>query len=131
MVQCCFTASGRPSTFSWTRAVFIEAETTILLDTGPSVVVLENARLAGIDLKRTEWIVLSHGHWDHADGLLALAESGTRPKLICHPGVFVDRRKPVDEFNGVTFDRDRAADMFLKKRCHGCDSRGSAYLKVF
>ena len=104
----------RDKTFSGQHglAVFIEAETTILLDAGPSAVVLENARLAGIDLMRTEWIVLSHGHWDHADGLLALAESGIRPKLICHPGVFVDRRKPTGDFNGVAFDRGWAADMF-------------------
>ena len=93
-------------------AVFIEAGATILLDAGPSAVILENARRAGIDLQHTEWIVLSHGHWDHADGLLALAESGIRPKLICHPGVFVDRRKPTGEFNGVAFGRDWAKEAF-------------------
>lgn len=93
-------------------SIFIEAEPPVLLDAGPSSVVLDNARLAGVDLNRVQWIALSHGHWDHGDGLLALAEAGIRPKLICHPRVFVDRRRPTGEYNGMALGRDRAADLF-------------------
>jgi 7,8-dihydropterin-6-yl-methyl-4-(beta-D-ribofuranosyl)aminobenzene 5'-phosphate synthase len=93
-------------------SILIDADPVILFDAGPSAVVLENARLAGVDLHRIRWIVLSHGHWDHADGLLSLAEAGIRGRLLCHPGVFVDRRRPTGEFNGMALDRERAAGIF-------------------
>ena len=93
-------------------SIFIEANATILLDAGPSDVTLKNAELAGADLKKVAWIALSHGHWDHGDGLLPLAEAGIHPKLICHPGVFVDRRKATGEFNGMALSRDQATTLF-------------------
>jgi 7,8-dihydropterin-6-yl-methyl-4-(beta-D-ribofuranosyl)aminobenzene 5'-phosphate synthase len=93
-------------------SIYIETDPVILLDAGPSGVLLENARLSGVDLNRIEWIVLSHGHWDHADGLIPLADTGIRPRLICHPNVFVDRRKATGEFNGSALTRKRAAELF-------------------
>ena len=93
-------------------AVLVEADTVILLDAGPSDAMLKNAHLAGIDLNRVEWIVLSHGHWDHGDGLLPLSDAGIRAKLICHPGVFVDRRKATGEFNGLAISREQADAKF-------------------
>lgn len=54
----------------------------ILFDTGHSDVFLKNAELLGIDIKRqVKNIVLSHGHWDHGNGLKFL-EGKT---LITHP----------------------------------------------
>ena len=46
----------------------------ILFDTGSSGLFIENARKLGIDLGETDFVVLSHGHWDHADGLPSLLE---------------------------------------------------------
>ncbi|MBQ7012722.1 MAG: MBL fold metallo-hydrolase, partial [Oscillospiraceae bacterium] len=37
----------------------------ILFDTGQSDVYVRNAAALGIDLKRADCIVLSHGHYDH------------------------------------------------------------------
>jgi 7,8-dihydropterin-6-yl-methyl-4-(beta-D-ribofuranosyl)aminobenzene 5'-phosphate synthase len=93
-------------------SVFIETDDNILFDTGPSGVILDNARLAGIDLKGTDWIVLSHGHWDHGDGLIALAEAGIRTRLLVHPGVFSDRRRASGTFNGLAMSRTQAAQTF-------------------
>ncbi len=93
-------------------AVLVEAGTVILVDAGPSDVMLKNAHLAGVDLNRVEWIMLSHGHWDHGDGLLNLSEAGIRAKLICHPGVFVDRRKATGEFNGLAISQGQADARF-------------------
>ena len=43
----------------------------ILYDTGPSAELLaHNVDVLGIDLKKTEAIVMSHGHWDHFGGLI-------------------------------------------------------------
>jgi 7,8-dihydropterin-6-yl-methyl-4-(beta-D-ribofuranosyl)aminobenzene 5'-phosphate synthase len=96
-------------------SIFIEAEKRILFDTGASDVFMHNAAMLDIDTQTADWIVLSHGHWDHTDGLEALA---TREKknLLAHPGVFVDRRKPTGAYNGMSCTRqeiDRRFNLIL------------------
>lgn len=44
----------------------------LLLDGGATGVAAQNARTLGIDLSGVELAVLSHGHYDHGDGLPAL-----------------------------------------------------------
>ena len=46
---------------------------TLLFDSGASSGFLENARLLDIDLAKVDTVFLSHGHYDHAGGLLAFA----------------------------------------------------------
>ena len=51
-------------------------EKTILFDTGHSNVFLKNAERMGIDIHdKVDVVVLSHGHWDHGDGLHFLENS--------------------------------------------------------
>ncbi|MCW3806134.1 MBL fold metallo-hydrolase [Plebeiibacterium marinum] len=60
----------------------------ILLDTGHSDVFLKNATKMNLDLKnKVDFVVLSHGHWDHGGGL----EYITGKKLITHPDAFIKR----------------------------------------
>lgn len=57
-------------TAEWGLAVYIEYEDRkILLDTGASGVFAENARKLGLPLEKVEAGVLSHAHYDHADGM--------------------------------------------------------------
>ena len=94
-------------------SVFIEAGRRILFDTGASDVFLHNAALFGIDLHTTDLIVLSHGHWDHADGLKALCEtSSSKFRLLAHPGVFADRHKASGEYNGIGPPREEIEDIY-------------------
>ncbi len=82
----------------------------ILFDTGHSDVFLKNAKTLGIDIhKNVQKIILSHGHWDHGDGLQFL-ENKT---LITHPGSFAKRfhrndKSPV----GLSYSREEAANIF-------------------
>ena len=56
----------------WGLSILIEADgKTILLDTGSSGLFAENAELLGIDLSAVDFGVLSHAHYDHADGMEA------------------------------------------------------------
>lgn len=56
----------------------------ILFDTGASDAFLHNARKLGAGLEDVRHIVLSHGHWDHGNGLQYLDNRD----LLCHPGCF-------------------------------------------
>ncbi|MGM0621432.1 MAG: MBL fold metallo-hydrolase [Bacteroidota bacterium] len=73
---------------------FIEIDDQkILFDTGHSDVFLKNARQLGIDIENeVEKVILSHGHWDHGDGLKHLQNK----KLITHPGAFIRRFRKRD-----------------------------------
>lgn len=66
----------------------------ILYDTGPSSELLaHNVEVLGIDLKKTEAIVMSHGHWDHFGGLIwALKEIGKETPVYAHRRMFSERR---------------------------------------
>jgi 7,8-dihydropterin-6-yl-methyl-4-(beta-D-ribofuranosyl)aminobenzene 5'-phosphate synthase len=71
-------------------------EQTVLFDTGHSDVFLKNAKMLGIDISRNiDTVVLSHGHWDHGDGLGYL-ENKT---LITHPDSFIQRFRKNDDLN--------------------------------
>lgn len=94
-------------------SVFVEAEQKILFDTGATDIFLHNAGLLGIDVNTADWIVISHGHWDHADGLKALNENAaTRMKVLVHPGAFVERHKATGKYNGMFYRREEMAQKF-------------------
>lgn len=48
---------------------------SIMLDTGSTGKCLENANALGIDLSKLDAILLSHGHFDHTDGMTRLIEN--------------------------------------------------------
>ena len=68
----------------------------ILLDTGASDVFIRNAELLGIDLSDVDYVFISHGHSDHAGGLLYFWEHNQKAKVIVSPdamsGVFFSKR---------------------------------------
>ena len=52
---------------------------TLLFDAGPEgATFLRNAKILGVDLSDVEAVVLSHGHWDHAGGLVSAIEEISR-----------------------------------------------------
>lgn len=68
-------------------SVFIEDNgVNVLFDTGQTDVYLHNAPKMGIDLKSTDAIVLSHGHYDHCGGLEHFPISETMSQIYVHAG---------------------------------------------
>ena len=55
----------------------------------PRHVLLDSLRALGIDDAAIDAVVLSHLHFDHAGGLLASYEAGTRPRLLFPNAEFV------------------------------------------
>ena len=71
---------------------------TLLFDAGPAAATFQrNTEILGVDFASVEAVVLSHGHWDHAGGLLNAVESiarsrgGKRFTCYVHPGMFRQR----------------------------------------
>ncbi len=81
---------------------FIETHSgAVLFDTGHSSIFLKNAAKLGVDLEATSTVVLSHGHWDHGNGLEHLRGK----RLICHPDVFIKRyRRNDSQYIGLNLE---------------------------
>lgn len=58
----------------------------LMLDAGSSGKFADNARELGIDLSAVELAALSHGHYDHADGLRRFFQVNDRAKVYVRPG---------------------------------------------
>lgn len=88
---------------------YIESDVNILFDTGHSDVFLQNAKKLKIDINEVDTVVLSHGHWDHGDGLRFISEK----TLICHPDAFKKRyRKKRDENIGLDLSINQLKEKF-------------------
>lgn len=71
----------------WGFAVYIEYDHhKFLLDTGASGKFAENAAFMGIDLGEIEFGVLSHAHYDHADGLKDFFENNDKAPFYIRDG---------------------------------------------
>ena len=71
---------------------------SVLFDAGPDPYAVErNARHMNLDFGQIEALILSHGHFDHSEGLLKALEliraanGGQAVPLHVHPGAFVKR----------------------------------------
>ena len=71
----------------WGLSFYIEYEGhKFLLDTGASGNFAENAKKMGINLEEIEYGVLSHAHYDHADGMPAFFEINENAKFYLRKG---------------------------------------------
>lgn len=67
-------------------------EANLLLDFGQTYRFMQNAINLGIDLEDVNTAVLSHGHYDHANGL----EYIRNKRIFCHPECFLKRYSKVN-----------------------------------
>ena len=66
----------------WGLSVLIRRkDENILLDAGSSTLFLENMKKLGIDVKNIDYAVLSHAHYDHANGFPAFFNYNDKAKL--------------------------------------------------
>lgn len=83
----------------------------VLFDTGQGMALAHNAARLGIDLSTVDDVVLSHGHYDHTGGLLAVLPAFSRATVYAHLAAFRDRfvkqspmgprsvRSPIESFD--------------------------------
>ena len=81
----------------------------ILFDTGQSDVFMRNAEVMNINMRNIDIVILSHGHFDHGNGLEYL-QGGS---IICHPGCFVRRFRGKDRsYIGLRNTKDELSVKF-------------------
>ena len=70
-------------------SIYIEInDNKLLLDSGITDAFLKNAETLGVNLDEVNTIILSHGHWDHGNGLKYINKKKT---LILHPECYTER----------------------------------------
>ena len=92
-------------------SLYIQTEkSNFLFDVGQDDSFIKNANLLGLNLKNVDWLVLSHGHYDHTDGLKFLNK---KINLICHPNSLVWRKSNrTSKYNGIPFNKDELQKHF-------------------
>ena len=84
---------------------YIETEKhKILLDTGLTGAFIENAKKLGIDLTKIDMVVLSHGHYDHAGGILPFVKINPNAKIYMQKtagGDYYNLRDDSEKYIGI------------------------------
>lgn len=78
-------------------SIYIHSDASVLLDTGQSNIFIHNAEKMGVDIDAVKTVILSHGHYDHGNGLKYLSDK----TLIAHPGVFKGHYRSNGDYIGV------------------------------
>jgi len=91
-------------------SMYIEVfEKKILFDTGQTGAFADNAKALGVSIADVEYLVLSHGHYDHSGGVKRLLEEGFMGKVLVGKGFFDEKYKVEDsklKFIGNDFGRE-------------------------
>ncbi|GAF02898.1 ComEC family competence protein [Saccharicrinis fermentans DSM 9555 = JCM 21142] len=90
--------------------------TTVLFDTGKSDAFMQNAKLLGKDLTKVDYVVLSHGHYDHTGGLEAFLIFNKKAKIIL-------KKEALDERWSVSQGYNRKIGFPLRKRFEQLNER--------
>ncbi|WP_312653150.1 MBL fold metallo-hydrolase [Aminipila sp.] len=70
-------------------SMYIEAaDKIILFDTGASDLFAKNADFLNLDLKRIEHVIISHGHYDHTEGLPCFCDVNPNAHIYIHKDAF-------------------------------------------
>ncbi len=73
-------------------ALYIEyKEKRILFDTGQGKALLHNAKKLQVDLSHLDFIILSHGHYDHGGNMAAVLAMNPTAIIVAHPHSTVPR----------------------------------------
>ena len=93
-------------------SAYIEIENNkILFDAGPSEKFMKNAEKLGIDLNQVNTIVLSHGHYDHGDGLKYF---NNKVEFIAHPNCNLKRwwKDDHSHYSGIQLTKEELKNKY-------------------
>ncbi len=68
-----------------------------LFDTGQGPALVNNARALGVNLTPLDFLVLSHGHYDHTGGVATVVEKNPGLRIVAHPDALQPHLARLDE----------------------------------
>ena len=84
--------AAEPLVSEWGLSILITADDrSILLDTGASHLFAQNAERLGVDLNSVDTGVLSHAHYDHADGMDTFFSLNRKAPFLVREGICEER----------------------------------------
>lgn len=90
---------------------------SLLFDAGQSEAFIHNAAKLRVGLSATDFVILSHGHYDHSGGFRRLCDYASDFELRIGNGFFVDKyavRGAAYDFLGNDFDEDFLSDRGIR-----------------
>lgn len=110
----------------WGFSALVEVDgRRLLFDTGArSETVFQNAQELGVDLSDVTEVIITHNHWDHVGGLVALRRelSKKNPAALSRThvaqGIFLNRPSPTDQSEtngllGIKADYEASGGVFI------------------
>ena len=83
------TPSGNGCSCEHGLSFYIETQDhKMIVDVGATGLFIENARKKGINLKKVDTVIISHGHYDHGGGLSAFVEINKDAKIYINENAF-------------------------------------------
>jgi 7,8-dihydropterin-6-yl-methyl-4-(beta-D-ribofuranosyl)aminobenzene 5'-phosphate synthase len=84
----------------------------ILFDTGQSGLFIQNAQKLGIDIRKIDLLVISHGHYDHTGGLYQFLEVNKKATVYAKKEIFTPKYSGKTRFIGTQPNEEILADRF-------------------
>lgn len=82
--------------------LYVEAcNHTFLFDTGCSALFAENAQKLGVDLSKVDFVVLSHGHYDHGGGIEKFFKINNHAKVYANKYAFEPHWHDKEKYIGL------------------------------
>lgn len=82
-------------------SVYIEDKVKILIDTGQGKNFIDNAKKLDISIEDIDFLVLSHGHYDHAGGVSHFLKLNKKARIFAGKDFFVPKYKNKADFIGI------------------------------
>ena len=96
-------------------SIYIESGNyKVLFDTGQEKAICHNAVHLGLNMRDLNYIILSHGHYDHGGGLYQYLNKYHDATIISHPSVFNKKYLKIDEdkkYLGLNFTLDEMKNL--------------------